>query len=187
MKGHSSDVFVCAWNPRTNVLATGSGDATARIWTIPGAIPPKQGETWVQPIVLWHDPDSGADRSNAVNNLDWSSDGTKLATGHCDGIARIWSESGEQLQDLILHKGPLFSLKWSKNGEYLLSSGMDKTAVIWKASTGELGEARVFCQSLDFFGAVSHLTTSTLTDNCARPPLEAVLISHQRGARRGLA
>ena len=34
---HTSEVFMCSWNPvRTNLLATGSGDATARIWTMDG-------------------------------------------------------------------------------------------------------------------------------------------------------
>lgn len=32
LRGHESEVFICAWNPQTDLLASGSGDSTARIW-----------------------------------------------------------------------------------------------------------------------------------------------------------
>lgn len=32
LRGHESEVFICAWNPSTDLLASGSGDSTARIW-----------------------------------------------------------------------------------------------------------------------------------------------------------
>lgn len=31
LRGHESEVFICAWNPTTDLLASGSGDSTARI------------------------------------------------------------------------------------------------------------------------------------------------------------
>lgn len=32
LRGHESEVFICAWNPIHDFLASGSGDSTARIW-----------------------------------------------------------------------------------------------------------------------------------------------------------
>ena len=34
LSGHEGEVYACAWHPATNVLASGSGDSTARIWSL---------------------------------------------------------------------------------------------------------------------------------------------------------
>eukprot|EP00188_Purpureofilum_apyrenoidigerum_P002220 Plantae.Rhodophyta-Purpureofilum_apyrenoidigerum.ctg2352.p1 GENE.Plantae.Rhodophyta-Purpureofilum_apyrenoidigerum.ctg2352~~Plantae.Rhodophyta-Purpureofilum_apyrenoidigerum.ctg2352.p1 ORF type:complete len:499 (+),score=65.89 Plantae.Rhodophyta-Purpureofilum_apyrenoidigerum.ctg2352:52-1548(+) len=136
LQGHSSDVIICAWNPKSDLLASGANDPTARIWTLPSTITAKANDRPVESAELWHHSDNSSDKANQVTDLAWNSDGTKLATGACDGMARIWSDTGELLQTLNLHKGPIFSLKWNERGDFLLSSGIDKTTIIWKASTG---------------------------------------------------
>eukprot|EP00737_Agarophyton_chilense_P002809 gb/GEZJ01003231.1/.p1 GENE.gb/GEZJ01003231.1/~~gb/GEZJ01003231.1/.p1 ORF type:complete len:508 (+),score=46.76 gb/GEZJ01003231.1/:353-1876(+) len=147
LRGHSSEVFVCAWNPRTSVLATGSGDSSARIWPIPTTFPPPSSASAAaaaQPIVLAHAPERSRPsslvkhRSNDVTTLDWNPTGTMLATGTYDGVAKVWSETGELKHSLVRHTGPLFSLKWNKKGNHILIGSVDKTTTVWNGLTGQL-------------------------------------------------
>ena len=117
-----------------DLLASGSGDSTARIWNL--ANPQRE-------IVLRHCVNRGgqevldscfdhAFRSSSVfyvlqypsnkdvTSLDWNSSGSLLATGSYDGYARIWSTTGELKNTLGQHKGPIFALKWNKSGNYIL-------------------------------------------------------------------
>ena len=65
-----------------------SGDSTARIWDLSSTQrggPPSQA--------LAHTTDKNQ-ASKDVTTLDWNGDGSLLATGSYDGIARIWSSNG---------------------------------------------------------------------------------------------
>jgi len=133
---HTSEVFMCAWNPRfTNLIATGSGDASARIWTING---PDASGGCQQSILLPHGQDSSDKKNKDVTTLEWSSSGELLATGSYDGVARVWFRNGELRQTLKGHRGPIFSLKWNKRGNFLLSGSYDKSTIVWDV-TGEVG------------------------------------------------
>ncbi|ORX58089.1 WD40 repeat-like protein [Hesseltinella vesiculosa] len=130
LSGHQSEVFSCSWNPViSNLLASGSGDATARLWTVPD----KHGKV-PNPTVLNHLPN--ATDSKDVTTLDWNPSGTLLASGSYDGQARIWTEKGELIHAMAQHRGPIFSLKWNRKGDLLLSGSADTTTVVWNPNTG---------------------------------------------------
>ncbi|KAM0828245.1 hypothetical protein ACQ4PT_067670 [Festuca glaucescens] len=137
LAGHSSEVFPCAWSPAGSLLASGSGDSTARIWTIPdgpcGSIQPSPASVHVLKKIKGRTNEKSKD----VTTLDWNGEGTLLATGSYDGQARIWSRDGELKQTLFKHKGPIFSLKWNRKGDCLLSGSVDKTAIVWDTKTWE--------------------------------------------------
>jgi transducin (beta)-like 1 len=129
---HESEVFMCAWNPVfTNLIATGSGDASARIWEMNGGST-RAGIRAVK--TLPHGTDPRDKKNKDVTTLEWSSDGQYLATGSYDGVARVWSRSGALLHTLRKHSGPIFSLKWNKRGNYILSGSYDTTAIVWDVS-----------------------------------------------------
>ena len=161
LDGHSSEVFICSWSPAGAVLASGSGDSTARIWTLPGVGGPGP-EAGGVPVVLRHVSSEGEGeaaaeggpangeaggkgepKSKDVTTLDWNGTGTLLATGSYDGIARVWAADGTLQHTLAKHTGPIFSLRWNKRGDLLLSGSLDKSAIVWDAATGEVRQQ--FC------------------------------------------
>ncbi|XP_051124056.1 WD40 repeat-containing protein HOS15-like isoform X2 [Andrographis paniculata] len=136
LQGHTSEVFSCAWNPVGSLLASGSGDSTARIWRIDGSSSSNL-ENGSPSIVLRHFRGRPNEKCKDVTTLDWNAEGSLLATGSYDGQARLWSKEGELIGSLNKHKGPIFSLKWNKKGDLLLSGSVDKTAIVWDVKTGD--------------------------------------------------
>ncbi|KAK1878759.1 F-box-like/WD repeat-containing protein TBL1XR1 [Dissostichus eleginoides] len=117
LRGHESEVFICAWNPVNDLLASGSGDSTARIWNLS-----ENSTGGSTQLVLRHCIREGG--QDVPSNKD--SEGTLLATGSYDGFARIWTKDGNLASTLGQHKGPIFALKWNKKGNFILSAGVDK-------------------------------------------------------------
>ncbi|EJC98713.1 WD40 repeat-like protein [Fomitiporia mediterranea MF3/22] len=139
LRGHTQEVFVCAWNPaKHELLATGSKDATARIWNLP--YPPDDPSQFAEapdkpPIVLKHISD---ELQRDITTFDWSSDGNLLATGSFDSFVRIWTVSGEPYMSHPQHQGPIFATKFSNSGRWLLSGSLDGTACVWNVAEKKL-------------------------------------------------
>ena len=166
LKGHDSEVFICAWNPREDLLASGSGDSTARIWSMTPTDDPNHQE-----IILKHCISRGGQEvpsNKDVTSLDWNSSGTLLATGSYDGFARIWTTKGNLEKTLGQHKGPIFALKWNKSGNYILSAGVDRTTIIWDSQTGQHKQQFAFhsAPALDVDWQTDESFASCSTDKC---------------------
>ncbi|KAG8516809.1 F-box-like/WD repeat-containing protein TBL1X [Galemys pyrenaicus] len=166
LRGHESEVFICAWNPISDLLASGSGDSTAKIWNLN-----ENGSSDSSQLVLRHCIHKGGHdvpSNKDVTSLDWNSDRTLLVTGSYDGFARIWTEDGNLASILGQHKGPIFALKWNKKGNYILSAGVDKTTIIWDAFTGEAKQQFPFysAPALDVDWQNNTTFASCSTDMC---------------------
>ncbi|KAF8591928.1 WD40 repeat-like protein [Ramaria rubella] len=182
LQGHEAEVFGAAWNPaRPNLLATGSKDATVRIWSwedikanvqnhtprdapLPLS-PPASQYSRPGPAILRHQPKS--DQPD-ITSLDWNADGTFLATGSYDRLLRIWRASGEPYMTQIHHsptliKGPIFSVQFSKSGKWLLSASLDGTACVWDVATRRLQmqfKVHTSCLDVDWLDECTFATCS---------------------------
>ncbi|KAJ2000792.1 hypothetical protein GGI02_004802 [Coemansia sp. RSA 2322] len=134
LRGHTSPVFMCAWNPTAgNVVATGSGDGTARIWDVSRA---KSDAEYS--VVLKHDALEGEARVD-VTAIVWNAQGTMLATACFSGQLRVWTAAGEPKLTLKqTRQVPIIAVRWNHKGTLLLSACLDGSIALWDMQAGVL-------------------------------------------------
>ncbi|GAA6037802.1 hypothetical protein JCM8097_005045 [Rhodosporidiobolus ruineniae] len=140
LTGHTNSVQPCAFNSHVpSLLATGASDSTCRIWDVPLPSSSSSSSTSQQVvedhIVCKH---ASAQRKVDITVVAWDPSGSLLATGSEDGIARIWTPSGDLHLVLSMHMRSICSLKWSPSGTLLLTSSLDQTVCLWELSSGKV-------------------------------------------------
>ncbi|KHN78401.1 F-box-like/WD repeat-containing protein TBL1X [Toxocara canis] len=174
LKGHESEVFICTWNPKNDLIASGSGDSTARIWNATGSELASTSSQSIEEssLVLKHciqkDDKTIPPPNKDVTSLDWNCTGDLLATGCYDGYARVWATDGRLRYTLGAHKGPIFALKWNQRGDKILSAGVDKTTIVWDPIKGVQMQVFQFHNSsaLDVDWMADDMFASCSTDMC---------------------
>jgi WD40 repeat protein len=73
-----------------------------------------------------------------VTALAFHPDPAFLATGHDDGIVRLWDAAGHYLvREFRFHKQPISALAFSPSGTRLASAAEDKKIAVWNADDGQ--------------------------------------------------
>ncbi|KAI0931269.1 hypothetical protein AcW1_001282 [Taiwanofungus camphoratus] len=137
LKGHKTEVFVCAWNPTIkSTLASGSRDTVVHLWNIPelkqDGIP---SLSIGPPLKLAYNP---RPKQGDLTSLDWTRDGNLLAIGSYDAMLRVCNASGELYFSHTQHQGPIFATRFSGSGRWLLTASLDGTACVWDVSEKKL-------------------------------------------------
>lgn len=120
LEGHAADVLGVAFSPDGTLVATGSGDSTARVWdTATGS---------VRKVLAGH--------GNWVVAVAFSPDGTLIATASMDCTVRVWKTADGSLQATLTgHDGPPLAAAFSPDGSLIATASMDGTTRIWEVAS----------------------------------------------------
>ncbi|TFK68735.1 WD40 repeat-like protein [Pluteus cervinus] len=126
LSGHGSPILCASFSPTGNLLATGSGDTTARLWDLNTELPSH--------VLSGH--------KGWVLCVEWEAMERKLATGGHDGHVRLWDpKTGKPIGDALKgHSKWITSLAWepihiNPSSPRLASSSKDGTVRVWSTLT----------------------------------------------------
>mmetsp|Transcript_16791 Transcript_16791/g.23359 ORF Transcript_16791/g.23359 Transcript_16791/m.23359 type:complete len:329 (-) Transcript_16791:43-1029(-) len=108
-----------AFSPKGNFLVAGSWDNQVRCWEVqgPNAIIPKASYNHEAPVLC----------------ATWSSDGTKVFSGSCDGKGKMWTAGNPQPVQIAQHSAGIKSCFWVDDVQCLVTGSWDKTLKYWDA------------------------------------------------------
>jgi len=166
MDGHTGPILCAAFSPDSTMLATGSGDATVRLWDILSGMPQAtlvgKHKGWILAVAwsscgnyllsackdnsveVWTHLDDSTPTSISLKGHQkpvtcavWEPYGTKVATGGMDNSIKIWQgTNGHCLYTLSSHSAPVMQVRWSSISGRLYSGGRDRVVKVWDPSTG---------------------------------------------------
>ncbi|KAL1970757.1 hypothetical protein VTN77DRAFT_2591 [Rasamsonia byssochlamydoides] len=150
---HSSGVTACQFAKRGNVLFTSSLDGSVRAWDL---VRYRNFRTFTAPT-----------------RLSWSSlavdpSGEVVCAGSLDSFdIHVWSvQTGQLLDRLSGHEGPVVSLAFAPDGSHLVSGSWDRTVRVWsifgRTQTSEPLQLQSDVLSVDFRPDGKQIAASTL-------------------------
>lgn len=164
LTGHENHVLTVAWSSDGQQLASGDGWGTIHLWDVnAGETVATLTSTYGEGIrAVAYSPDgrilASADTTvrlwdvstgesiatltghNAqVNDVDWSTDGKRLASASSDNTVRLWNVETEELIATLATSstGQVLSVAWNSDGQQVASGLANGDIQIWDVETNE--------------------------------------------------
>jgi sperm-associated antigen 16 protein len=115
-KGHLMGVTSLAYNPKKDIIATGSDDTTWKLWSVPNG-----------DLIM-----SGEGHLDWIGGVEFHPKGNLLASASGDGTVKIWDfVNACCAQTFSEHGQPVWKVAYHDTGDFLLSCSMDHTIKLW--------------------------------------------------------
>ena len=113
---HSDEVRVVLFSPDGKHIASGSDDATIKIWNTNEE----------------HEVTTLESHSNAILALDFHPDGKMLVSSSLDNTIIIWDlDAKDKIKVINAHSDKIWNVKFTTDGKKLISGSEDQTLRVW--------------------------------------------------------
>jgi COMPASS component SWD3 len=135
LTGHNSRIWDLSYSSSANLLASGSGDASVRIWKLNQYL----NDNTKQPECVKVFYDENLRRKGDIYSVKFHQDGTLLITGSYDGSVCLYDvETGTLLKRFKGHTSSVCSVTFSDVlGNMIITGSKDHTIKFWDLSSGE--------------------------------------------------
>lgn len=142
--GDGSRIVDLAVSRDTRWLATGSQDATARLWNLESLSPDSFFSRDPLPSFKLEG------HEDEVYKLAFSDDGRWLATASLDGTARLWdvtaADPASTSLELVGHEADINAVAFSPDSHWLVTASDDRTARLWDVGAAHPEESYIALQ-----------------------------------------
>ena len=112
--GHTAPVWVVAYSPQGDIIASAGEDTTIKLWQTDGGL-----------LKTWKAHDS------TIWQISFSPNGEMIASASADGTVKLWQRDGTLLRTFTGHQGTAFHVTFHPQGNLIASSGGENTIKLW--------------------------------------------------------